>query len=47
MSRKSRALWRVTASGSSGATTIVERDRYGVGRLRYAAPGCEFGVGDD
>jgi hypothetical protein len=26
---------------------IVERDRYGVGRLRYAAPGCEFGVGDD
>lgn len=26
---------------------IVERDRYGVGRLRYAAPGCEFGVSDD
>jgi hypothetical protein len=26
---------------------IVERDRYGVGRLRYAAPGCEFGVADD
>jgi hypothetical protein len=26
---------------------IVERDRYGVGRLRYAAPGCEFGVGED
>jgi hypothetical protein len=26
---------------------ILERDRYGVGRLRYAAPGCEFGVGDD
>ena len=26
---------------------IVERDRYGVGRLHYAAPGCEFGVSDD
>jgi hypothetical protein len=26
---------------------IVERDRYGVGRLRYAAPGCEFGVSED
>jgi len=26
---------------------ILERDRYGVGRLRYAAPGCEFGVGED
>ena len=26
---------------------IVEHDRYGVGRLRYAAPGCEFGVGED
>lgn len=26
---------------------VVERDRYGVGRLRYAAPGCEFGVGED
>jgi hypothetical protein len=26
---------------------IVERDRYGVGRLRYAAPGCVFGVSDD
>lgn len=26
---------------------IVERDRYGVGRLHYAAPGCEFGVGED
>ena len=28
-------------------TPILERDRYGVGRLRYAAPGCEFGVGED
>lgn len=26
---------------------ILERDRYGVERLRYAAPGCEFGVGED
>ena len=26
---------------------ILERDRYGVGRLRYAAAGCEFGVGED
>jgi hypothetical protein len=26
---------------------IVERDRYGVGCLRYAAPGCEFGVSED
>jgi hypothetical protein len=26
---------------------IVERDRYGVARYRYSAPGCEFGVGDD
>lgn len=23
------------------------RDRYGIGRYQYAAPGCEFGVGED
>ncbi len=26
---------------------IIERDRYGVARYRYAAPGCEFGIGAD
>ncbi len=26
---------------------IVQRDRYGVARYYYAAPGCEFGVGSD
>jgi hypothetical protein len=25
----------------------IERDRYGVARYYYAAPGCEFGVGTD
>jgi hypothetical protein len=26
---------------------VVERDNYGVAHYRYAAPGCEFGVGAD
>jgi len=26
---------------------VIERDRYGVARYHYAAPGCEFGVGTD
>ena len=26
---------------------VVERDRYGVARYHYAAPGCEFGLGAD
>lgn len=26
---------------------VVEPDRYGVPRYHYAAPGCEFGVGQD
>ncbi len=26
---------------------VIERDRYGVARTRYSAPGCEFGVGED
>ena len=26
---------------------VIERDRYGVARYYYAAPGCEFGVGTD
>ena len=26
---------------------VIERDRYGVARYHYAAPGCEFGVGAD
>ena len=26
---------------------VIERDRYGVARYYYAAPGCEFGVGAD
>ena len=26
---------------------IIEPDRYGVPRYRYAAPGCEFGVGEN
>jgi hypothetical protein len=26
---------------------VVERDAFGVARYRYAAPGCEFGVGAD
>jgi hypothetical protein len=26
---------------------VVEHDRYGVARYRYAAPGCEFGIGAD
>jgi hypothetical protein len=26
---------------------VVEPDRYGVPRYRYAAPGCEFGVGEN
>lgn len=25
---------------------VVRPDRYGVGRYRYATPGCEFGVGE-
>ena len=24
---------------------VVERDRYGVPRYHYSAPGCEFGIG--
>ena len=26
---------------------VAEPDRYGVARYRYAAPGCEFGVGEN
>jgi hypothetical protein len=26
---------------------VIEHDRYGVSRYRYAQPGCEFGVGAD
>ena len=26
---------------------VIERDRYGVARYHYVAPGCEFGVGTD
>jgi len=26
---------------------VVERDSYGVARYRYAAPGCEYGLGTD
>jgi len=26
---------------------VVEHDRYGVARYRYAAPGCEFGIDED
>ena len=26
---------------------VVRDDRYGVARYEYAAPGCEFGVGED
>lgn len=26
---------------------VVEHDIYGVARYRYAAPGCEFGLGTD
>ena len=44
---KRRALWRATRKWLERCNPIVERDRYGVGRLRYAAPGCEFGVSED
>jgi hypothetical protein len=26
---------------------VMHRDRYGVARYRYSAPGCEFGIGGD
>ena len=26
---------------------VKMRDQYGIARLRYAAPGCEFGIGED
>jgi hypothetical protein len=26
---------------------VIDRDRYGVGRYRYSAAGCQFGVGAD
>jgi hypothetical protein len=26
---------------------VIQRDRYGVPRYHYSAPGCEFGVGAD
>ena len=26
---------------------VIERDRFGVARYRYSAPGCEFGLGTD
>ena len=26
---------------------LVQRDRYGVARYYYGAPGCEFGIGSD
>jgi hypothetical protein len=26
---------------------VLAHDRYGVSRYQYAAPGCEFGVGED
>jgi hypothetical protein len=32
---------------STRCRPAIERDQYGVARYRYAAPGCEFGVGAD
>jgi hypothetical protein len=25
---------------------VIRQDRYGIARYRYAAPGCEFGIGE-
>jgi len=32
---------------SAHCRPAIERDRYGVARYHYAAPGCEFGIGED